>query len=310
MQVDISQAQIPHSDVDTSQSIFAQDDGNILMKLVSAEGAVIGDGGNLVLTDIDGNVITDSMTTDMFQNGLQVANATYDYRLTGGEDGDGLYINYGLTAVELLTKGLDALVLNADGATGNLADLSARISSAGDLSVDTGEGPIVSLSNKENDYTGITDVRSGILLMRNDNVLGNTSDLRLAGDTALYMNGYSHSLAQLNAAADSLVHLGGGRLEIREGGTVDGMGLGTGNIALDGELNYQGAESGYVVGNLSGEGDLNLSESYLTLTGNNSKFSGSFSVDTVSILSAMSDNSLGTAASATTVNCASALSKS
>lgn len=339
VQVDISQAQIPHSDLDTSQSIFAQDDGNILMKLVSAEGAVIGDGGNLVLTDIDGNVITDSVTTNMFQNGLQVANATYDYRLTGGEDGDGLYINYGLTAVELLTRGLDALVLNADGATGNLADLSARISGAGDLAVDTGEGQIVSLSNKENDYTGITDVRSGSLLMRNDNVLGNTSDLRLAGDTALYMNGYSQSLAQLNAATDSLVHLGGGSLEIREGGTVDGMlagsgtltvaggeldissdnsllsaaisiaedsivtltsssgmGLGTGNIALEGELNYQGAESGYVVGNLSGEGDLNLSESSLTLTGDNSEFSGSFSIDNQSVLSAMSDNSLGTAA--------------
>lgn len=204
------------------------------MKLVSAEGAVIGDSGNLMLADADGNAITDSITTDMFQNGLQVANATYDYRLTGGENGDGLYINYGLTAVELLTKGLDALVLDADGATGNLADLSARISGTGDLAIDTGEGQIVSLSNKENDYTGITDVRSGILLMRNDNVLGNTSDLRLAGDTALYMNGYSQSLAQLNAVADSLVHLGGGSLEIHEGGTVDGMLAGSGKLTVAG----------------------------------------------------------------------------
>lgn len=78
--------------------------------------------------------------------------------------------------------------------------------------------------------------------------------------------------------------------------STSGMGLGTGDIALDGELNYQGAVSGYVVGDLSGEGYLNLSESSLTLTGNNSDFSGNFNIDTESVLSAMSDHSLGDAA--------------
>lgn len=173
--------------------------------------------------------------------------------------------------------------------------------------------------------------------MRNDNVLGNTSELRLAADTALNMNGYSQSLASLMMNKDSLVHLNGGTLDIREGGTVDGilagsgnlsvsggeldissdnsllsaavaiakeavvtltdtsgMGLGKGDISLDGELNYRGAETGLLAGDLSGKGNLNLSESSLTLVGDNSDFSGNVSVDKDSVLAALTDNALGT----------------
>lgn len=103
-----------------------------MIKLATSDSAVQGGAGNLTLTDKDGNVISDGVVADIEQNGDVVAKGTYDYRLTGGENDDGLYINYGLTQVELLASGSNALVLDANGKTGNAADLSARVTGSGD----------------------------------------------------------------------------------------------------------------------------------------------------------------------------------
>lgn len=86
-----------------------------MIKLATSDSAVQGGAGNLTLTDKDGNVISDGVVADIEQNGDVVAKGTYDYRLTGGENDDGLYINYGLTQVELLASGSNALVLDANG---------------------------------------------------------------------------------------------------------------------------------------------------------------------------------------------------
>ncbi|HIE7559626.1 TPA: autotransporter outer membrane beta-barrel domain-containing protein, partial [Citrobacter amalonaticus] len=169
--------------------LLEQDDGNILVQLASGS-SVTGSGGNLTLTDQNGNIISNGgAVSDITQNGTIVARGTYDYRLTGGENSDGLYVNYGLTQVELLGQESDALVLANEGRTGSSADLSAKLTGTGDLAIDTGEGNTVSLSSLENDYTGTTDIRSGTLLMQNDNVLGNTALLQMAQGTGLEMNG-------------------------------------------------------------------------------------------------------------------------
>lgn len=195
---------------DTSVPLLAQDDGNILVQLVSAEGSVTGSGGNLTLTDQNGNIISDGgVTADISQNGNTVAKGTWDYRLTGGDSNDGLYVNYGLTQVELSGQGSDALVLNSEGRTGSAADLSARLTGSGDLAVDSGMGNIVSLSNLENDYTGSTDIRSGTLLMQNDGVLGTTSLLQMSQGTALEMNGYSQTVGSVDIAKDAQWRLSG-----------------------------------------------------------------------------------------------------
>lgn len=70
---------------------------------------------------------------------------------------------------------------------------------SGDLAFDSAKGQTVSLSNMDNDYTGITDMRSGNLLMKNDNVLGQTGELRLAADTGFDMNGHSQTVGKLTA---------------------------------------------------------------------------------------------------------------
>lgn len=235
--------------------LMAQDDANTLLKLAGSEGTVTGSGGNLVLKDQSGNVISDALHTQVTQNGQTVANATYDYRLTGGAASDGLYASYGLTALALLTSGSDALVLDARGQTGSAADMSAVLSGGGDLAVDTGTGQTVSLSNTGNTYTGRTDVRSGTLQMGNDNVLGQTSELSLAAGTAFDMNGHSQTVGVLNAAAGSLTDLNGGSLSVSQGGTTDGRLQGAGSLNVNGgTLTVHGSNAGLTATTTIGNG--------------------------------------------------------
>lgn len=319
----------------TNVSLLEQDDTGSLIKLADSATAVQGSGGNLELHDADGNIISDSVTLDIVQNGTAVAKGTYDYRLTSGENNDGLYVNYGLTQVELLGSDNDALVLDANGKTGNAADLSAKVTGSGDLALDSRQGETVSLSNMDNDYTGVTDVRSGNLLMLNNNVLGLTSELKLAPDTALDMNGHSQIIGKLAAEAGSLLNINGGKLTISHGGVASGelagggelfiaadkltvnganknlsatttinlgasaelnntLGLGIGDIANKGELLLNTAD-GVLYNNISDNGAVALKDSNVVLAGDNSKFAGTFTIDSTSQLTAGSAQHLGAA---------------
>lgn len=221
---------------DNAVNLLAQDDGDISLKLAGSTGSVSAYGGNLTLLDRNGKAVTDAVSSAVMQNGETVANATYDYRLTSGDNSDGLYINYGLTKVELLTSGDNALTLNAQGATGAAADLSAQVTGAGDLAIDGGAGNTVSLSNLANDYTGKTDVRSGTLLANNDNVLGQTSELHQAADTTVDLNGHSQSVGLLNTDAGATTDFNGGSLATANGGTVNGGLTGNGALAVNGGI--------------------------------------------------------------------------
>lgn len=222
-------------DIDSALSLTEVDDGNSTIKLVDAQGAeVLGDAGNLQLQDKNGQILSSSAQRDIQQNGQKAVVGTYDYRLTSGVNNDGLYIGYGLTQLDLHATDSDALVLSSNGKSENAADLSAKITGSGDLAFSSQKGQTVSLSNKDNDYTGVTDLRSGTLLLNNDNVLGNTHELRLAAETELDMNGHSQIVGTLNGSADSLLSLNGGSLTVTNGGTS------TGSLTGSGELNIQG----------------------------------------------------------------------
>lgn len=261
--------------------ILEQDDANTLLQLAVSDVAVQGNGGNLVLKDQYGNIITDATTADIAQNGTTVAKGTYDYRLTSGVNNDGLYVGYGLTQVELLGSGADALSLYATNKTGPAADLSAKITGSGDLAIDTGAGDTVTLSNLLNDYTGSTEVRSGTLQMLNDNVLGNTSLLSLAATTAFDMNGHSQTVGELNGTAGSLLNLNGGNLTLSQGGISNGELTGSGALTIAANvLTVNGANSGLsavttitngaeaVLNNAAGLGDGNIvNAGLLTLKG-------------------------------------------
>ncbi len=105
------------------------------MKLVNAN-SVTGTGGSIQLVDQNGDAISDARTLDLSQNGVKVAEGTYDFGLTAGAASDGLYVNYGLQQVNLLGSGDEALVLTpADGATGAATDLAAKVIGVGDLAI-------------------------------------------------------------------------------------------------------------------------------------------------------------------------------
>lgn len=323
--------------IDTGLSLMEQEDANAEIKLVSTNSATVvtGDAGNLQLQDLNGNAITDAVQHDISQDGQVVAKGTYDYRLTSGQNHDGLYVGYGLTQIELQGQGQNALSLNANGKVGAAAELSSRLTGSGDLALDSQKGHTVSLSGLNNDYTGLTDLRSGNLLMLNDNVLGHTAGLQMAEDTVLDMNGHSQTIGQLTSAAGSVLNINGGSLTISNGGTSAGALVGSGNLNIDNGVfsvkgsnaslsattaiasgaevtldNVQGlgtgeiiadghlnlnAVEGHLSNNLSGKGEVSFSESNVALKGDNSGFSGQLNLDKNTQLVASAAEHLGEA---------------
>ena len=336
VQVDSGSVSNDRPQVDTHLSLLEQDDAQALIKLATSDAAVVGGAGNLVLTDKDGNAISDAITADISQQGTVVAKGTYDYRLTGGDGDDGLYVSYGLTQVDLLGKGDDALILDANGKSGNAADLSAKVTGSGDLAFDSQKGQTVTLSNMDNDYSGITNVRSGNLAMLNDNVLGKTSELKLADGAGFDMRSHAQTVGKLTAEKGSLTSLNGGHLTLTDGGESAGELAGTGQLTITGGvLNVSGANAalkatttiargataslnnalglgtgnivaagllnlnnaaGVLYNSLSDAGKVALNASDVALAGNNSGFSGTFAVDNASTLSVSAARQLGAAA--------------
>lgn len=322
--------------IDTLRPILQQDDGQPFITLASSDSAVLGSAGNLVLTDNNGHAISDAVNADISQNGSVIAKASYDYRLTSGDNNNGLYINYGLTQIELLGQGSDALILDASGKINNAADLSARVTGNGDLAVDSLSGQTVSLSNMDNDYTGITDVRSGNLLMLNDNVLGKTTELKLAAGSIFDMNGHSQEIGNVNDSADSVLNIDGGSLTLSHGGTSAGTLTGEGELNIAGDtLTVLGANAslsamttiasgaqaildstlglgigdiisagklalnsaeGVLYNNLSNSGQITLNASNVMLAGDNTDFNGRLDIDGTSQLTASRANQIGDSA--------------
>lgn len=315
--------------------LLVQDDANTGIKLAGSDGTVTGSGGSLTLIDANGNVITDSITDGILQNGEVVALGTWDWRLTSGENQDGLYIAYALKEIDLQQTGENALRLNSVGATGNAADLSAKITGSGNLAIESAASDTVSLSNQDNNYTGVTDVRSGHLLMNNNHVLGNTSLLQMAGETSLKMNGYAQTVGQVSTSQNTQIDIGGGSLTVGQGGTVNGQLSGGGALTLSsGTLDINGANpslsasthifngatinldnasglgsgginnagllnfnhsSGIFLNNISNNGAVDLNVSNIVLAGDNRAFSGTFNIDNDSQLTASEAKHLGSA---------------
>ncbi|MDN0121597.1 autotransporter-associated beta strand repeat-containing protein, partial [Yersinia frederiksenii] len=92
-----------------------------------------------------------------------------NYGLTSsdGNGGTGLYVNYSLSALELLTDGSNALLLATEsGATAN-RELNARLSGIGGVQVDAINGALT-LANGDNSYSGTTTVNAGTLILGAD----------------------------------------------------------------------------------------------------------------------------------------------
>ncbi|MEG2683642.1 autotransporter outer membrane beta-barrel domain-containing protein [Citrobacter sp.] len=237
---------VPHArDTDNSLNLLMQDEGNTGVQLVKST-SVTGSGGAIQLLNKDGSKITAERTIDINQNGDAVALGTYDYRLTSGANADGLYVNYGLTELDLqadktLTLAQDTGAINAS------ADMSAKVTGSGNLVIEAGAG-VVSLSNATNDYTGETKVSTGTLRSDVDNALGKTSLLSLANTAGFDLNGKTQTVGKLNGDAGSLLNVNGGTLALSNGGVSAGSLTGAGKLSvLGGTLDVRGANTGLSV---------------------------------------------------------------
>ena len=237
--------------------LMEQDDGlqKTSMMLVNAKGAeIIGSAGGLSLVDQNGKVLSNSLTSQIIQNGVHVANAGYDWKLTTNgpeEEASGLYLNYGLTQVELLGQDDSALILYAtpgQQANSLANDLSAKVVGNGDLKI-SAVGETVSLSNPENTYTGGTFVTSdSTLKLGADSALGATKEVNLAERAILNLNDHSQEIGKLTVASDAQVDMAdSSQLTIKEGGTVSAGGLkGSGNLIVQGgTLEISGANADF-----------------------------------------------------------------
>ena len=237
--------------------LMEQDDGlqKTSMMLVNAKGAeIIGSGGGLSLVDQNGKVLSNALSSKVIQNGLHVANAGYDWKLTTSgseEEASGLYLNYGLTQVELLGQGDSALILYATPGLpeNSLAnDLSAKVIGSGDLKI-SAVGETVSLSNPENTYTGGTFVTSdSTLKLGADSALGATKEVNLAERAVLNLNNHAQTIGKLTVASDAQVDMAdSSQLTVKEGGTVSAGGLkGSGKLIVQGgTLEISGANADF-----------------------------------------------------------------
>ncbi|WP_427308493.1 autotransporter-associated beta strand repeat-containing protein [Cupriavidus sp. H39] len=187
---------VPTTTPSSGLSVLQQDDVNVGTRLVSA-GTVRGSGGALTLVDQNGQTISAAQSVNVQQGGNLVAVGTYDYGLSTGASQNGLYVSYGLKQLDL-QAGQSLSLTEGAGATGNDADLSAKLTGTGNLVIAANNK--VSLSNTTNDFSGTTTVKSGTLEANAVNVIAHSSAVTVDAGTTLDTNGFNQSLSNLTGA--------------------------------------------------------------------------------------------------------------
>ncbi|EFB7586410.1 autotransporter barrel domain-containing lipoprotein [Escherichia coli] len=315
----------------TTLNLLEHDDSHVGVQLVEAQ-TVIGSGGSLTLRDLQGDEVEADKTLHIAQNGTVVAEGDYGFRLTTAP-GDGLYVNYGLKALNI-HGGQKLTLAEHGGAYGATADMSAKIGGEGDLAINTVRQ--VSLSNGQNDYQGATYVQMGTLRTDADGALGNTRELNISNAAIVDLNGSTQTVETFTGQMGSTVLFKEGALTVNKGGISQGeltgggnlnvtggtlaieglnarynaltsvspnaevsldntQGLGRGNIANDGLLTLKNV-TGELRNSISGKGIVSATaRTDVELDGDNSRFVGQFNIDTGSALSVNEQKNLGDA---------------
>lgn len=263
--------------IPTHLSILEQDDDMMGTQLVASQTAVTGNVADIALRDQDNNLIPDPTKLFIKQNGENVARGSYGTALTTGSNNDGLYVGFGLTQVELLATGANALMLDATGKSGLAAELTAKLTDfvnddsstvAGDLQI-VGSGN-VTLNNQNNDYHGATYLKETSTLTAGSNTaLGQTRELNLAGGTRFDLNGKQQTIGALISAANSQTDLN------------------------EGSLTVAGAAASTSYGRLTGGGALIVSQNNLSIFGANQDLSAQVTIEQPATINSWALDSLG-----------------
>ncbi|WP_158069136.1 hypothetical protein, partial [Serratia oryzae] len=117
-------------------SILDQNRGATAMQLISATTA---SGADTLTLTIDGVAVTPlGLISAINQNTVHVADATYNYALsnTDGASASGLYLNYGLSAINLLLDNPNALIIATDVSPDSNKNLTAQLTGVGGVAFD------------------------------------------------------------------------------------------------------------------------------------------------------------------------------
>lgn len=259
--------------IDTTANLLTQEDGRIGVQLVqAAAGNAVGGTADLIVIDsATGEVIpTDGTekTFDLMVGTDKVAVGHYNFGTTLGTENDGLYVDYILTQVDIETG--KNLVLDNENATGAASDFSARITGEGNLTIDaTGtDNKIISLSNGDNTFTGVTRVTDGTTLQAAttiDNIIATSGSLVLGNGSTFDLNGTNQQVNSL-AGAGQVLFNGDGTFTVNNeanGNSVYGGDIyGNGQMVKQGEgtLTLQGGRIQHRKGTIVEEGTLNLND--------------------------------------------------
>ncbi|MDF9834435.1 autotransporter-associated beta strand protein, partial [Ereboglobus sp. PH5-5] len=224
-------------------------------------------------------------------------------------EGPGIYVDYLLTELKTNTN----LVLDNTGATDTV--LGAKISGTGNLTIQARDTQI--FLSHSNAYTGTTTISSGTLIAAANDVLGQTSYLIITSTAAYNLNGHTQTIA--NGARIDGTLAGSGSLGLGGLATITSTNAafaanigvtgtttinntqalgntGTLDIASGATLSADGA-TGDLSKTLAGQGGVSLVNSAtITLTADNTNYSGTFAISATSRLAASTDANLGNTA--------------
>ncbi|WP_037385295.1 hypothetical protein, partial [Serratia sp. DD3] len=247
-----------------SVSLLDQNLG-ITETLITADTASAVDGLTL---RINGQVVTPAgIASAINQNSVHVANGTYNYALSNTNgSADGLYLNYGLSAIELLTDHADALIIATNVNPGSNRELTALLTGGvdGGIVFDATNGALT-VTNSNNSYGGTTTVTGGNVLLGSDNAFGQTSLLTVNSGASFNTNDFSQTVGALTNA---------GTVTIDPAVLTTGLLTNTGVIDIaGGTLNLEDGGTSTAVGGLTGAGTLNVNGGTLVLSAANSGLS-------------------------------------
>ena len=297
--------------LDGTQNILSADDIGLKQALVTAQGGIDLSNGTL---DID--LTDDSMKSEIRNSDTDKDPVAYG--VWSGVDGDvfdlsddqkTLYATLRLTEIQLAAETGDGLLLDLASITGD-ATLSAKLTnygtSGGNITF-TGNGT-VTIASDENNYTGTTFVKNGAtVVLGADEALGDTEQLNVSNGTVNF-SGTSQTIGSLSLSGDNTI-TGNGSLTLSGTGddfgtsTVNGANTGfaadvtlasghdllvtdvagignTGTLTIgtDSVFTLSNITSGVFTKTLSGAGQTVISGSTISLSGNNSGFTGTWSL--------------------------------
>ncbi|WP_025297177.1 autotransporter-associated beta strand repeat-containing protein [Chania multitudinisentens] len=268
-------------------SILEQNRGTTAMQLINADTA---SGAENLTLMIDGVAVTpQGVVSAINQNTVHVADATYNYQLsnTNSANASGLYLNYGLNALNLLQDNADALVIATEADLDANRELTAQLTGAGGIVFDASNGALT-VTNSQNSYTGSTTVSGGNVLLGSNAALGATSLLTVASGASFNTNDFSQTVGALTNL---------GTVILNTGALTSGLLTNSGAIDLAGgilTLSSGGTSTG--IGGLAGAGMLNVNGGDLALSAANGSLSASTHIASGASVTQSAANALGTSA--------------